>query len=408
VTAITLSVRGLGKAFRSYRSEWHRFARWFGIPVVALEEFRALHQVSFDLFTGEALGIIGQNGAGKSTLLKLVTGTLQATEGAMQIDGRVAAILELGMGFYPDLTGRQNVERAAGLMGFSSADIAAAMPEIEAFAEIGEHFDDPVRNLSSGMQVRVAFAVATAWRPDVLIVDEALSVGDAYFQHKSFARIREFQEAGTSLLLVSHDRGAVQALCERTLLLEEGRVIRDGPTDEVFDFYNALIAEKEAGRITVTRDDSGRAQTASGSGEATVCAVRLLNEAGEDTEFLKVGELACLQVEIEVREAVDDLVLGYMFKDRLGQVVYGTNTRHLGVQELPRQGGARCTLAFRFVNRLGVGSYSLSTALHSGTTHLEQNYEWRDQQLTFTVANADVDTFVGVNWMPPNVELHVG
>lgn len=218
-----LSVNNLGKAYRSYYSEWQRFARWFGIAIRPREEHWVLRHVSFDIRPGEAIGIMGQNGAGKSTLLKMIAGTLQPSEGSVHVNGRVAAILELGMGFNPELTGRQNVLHSAGLMGYSHAQILQVMSDIEAFAEIGEYFDQQVRTYSSGMQVRVAFAVATAFRPQILIVDEALSVGDSYFQHKSFDRIRQFQQQGTTLLLVSHDPTSILTLCDRTLLLENGK-----------------------------------------------------------------------------------------------------------------------------------------------------------------------------------------
>src|SRR5690606_6494074 len=216
-----------------YRSEWQRVARWFGASPEPLEEHWVVRGVSFEIGAGEVVGIVGQNGAGKSTLLKMVAGTLQPTEGQLRVNGRIAAILELGMGFHPELTGRQNVMHAAGLMGFSARDVVAAMPGIEDFAEIGEYFDQPVRTYSSGMQVRVAFAVATAFRPEVLIIDEALSVGDSYFQHKSFDRIRSFREQGTTLLIVSHDRNAIQAICDRAILLERGRVLKDGEPEAV-------------------------------------------------------------------------------------------------------------------------------------------------------------------------------
>lgn len=204
-----------------------------------------LRNVSFAIEPGEAVGLVGQNGAGKSTLLKLVTGTLQATEGSVHVNGRIAAILELGMGFNTELSGRQNVYHAAGLMGFSTAQVDQAISEIEAFAEIGPYFDYPVRTYSSGMQVRVAFAVATAFRPEILIVDEALSVGDVYFQHKCFERIRQFRQQGTTLLIVSHDRDSILALCDRAILLDKGRVLRDGGPEEVMDYYNALIADRK-------------------------------------------------------------------------------------------------------------------------------------------------------------------
>jgi len=176
----------------------------------------------------------------------MITGTTQPTTGGVHITGRVAAMLELGMGFHPDFTGRQNAFMAGQLLGYGVDEIAHLMPEIEAFAEIGDYIDQPVRVYSSGMQMRLAFSVATAHRPDVLIVDEALSVGDAYFQHKSFARIREFRERGTTLLLVSHDKGAIQAICDRAILLNSGRLVREGEPEEVMDYYNALLLSVES------------------------------------------------------------------------------------------------------------------------------------------------------------------
>ena len=241
------------------------------------EEHWVLKDVRFSVGPGEAVGIVGQNGAGKSTLLKLITGTTSPTQGQVQLRGSVAAILELGMGFNPDLTGRENAYHSAGLMGYSQADIKRVMPDIEAFAEVGEYFDQPVRTYSSGMQMRVTFSVATAFRPDLLIVDEALSVGDSYFQHKSFDRIREFQSQGCSLLIVSHDRSAVQALCDRAILLEKGCMIKDGNPEEVMDFYNALIAEKENQKVDLVQHTSGKVQTISGTGEATLASIELLN-----------------------------------------------------------------------------------------------------------------------------------
>ncbi|MDQ3195683.1 MAG: ABC transporter ATP-binding protein, partial [Pseudomonadota bacterium] len=261
-----LSIRDLGKAYRTYSSEWKRFASWFGLKTIPREEHWVLHNVTFDVKAGEAVGIIGMNGAGKSTLLKLITGTARPSMGKVSIAGRIAAILELGMGFNPELTGRQNVQHAAGLMGIPGDAIERVMPGIEEFAEIGDYFDQPVRTYSSGMQARVAFGVATAVRPEILIVDEALSVGDAYFQHKSFDRIREFRLHGTTLLIVSHDKAAVLTLCNRAILLEKGRVIQDGDPETVMDFYNALIAKKENQTIQVLPHESGRTQTISGTG----------------------------------------------------------------------------------------------------------------------------------------------
>ncbi len=400
-----LSVSNLGKAYRTYRSEWQRFASWFAFPVRPIEEHWVVRHINFDIKPGEAVGIIGQNGAGKSTLLKLIAGTLKATEGKIQVNGRIAAILELGMGFNFELTGRQNVSHSAGLMGFSSQQINQVMPDIEAFAEIGEYFDEPMRTYSSGMQMRVAFAVATACRPEILIIDEALSVGDTYFQHKSFGRIREFQEQGTTLLIVSHDRNAIQSLCGRAILLEKGNVIKDSNPEEVFDFYNAIIAEKENSIIEIKKIESGKNQTTSGSGEAVVTEISLFNNRGEPIEIVGVGEHIELCIKVKVNQALETLVLGYSIKDRLGQVMYGTNTWLTEqVISCPRVGSV---YAFRisFDANLGVGGYSVQTALVDRDTHLTANYEWRDLALVFDVINIDKTHFAGCMWNEPKISI---
>jgi lipopolysaccharide transport system ATP-binding protein len=402
-----LKVQGLGKAFRHYGSELMRFASWFGLRVQPKDEAWVLRGISFSIAPGEAIGVVGQNGAGKSTLLKLVTGTLRPTEGAAVASGRISAILELGMGFNPDLTGRQNVYHSAGLMGFSRQEIDDVIGAVEEFAEIGEYFDQPVRTYSSGMQMRVAFSVATAFRPQLLIVDEALSVGDAYFQHKSFDRIREFQQQGTALLIVSHDRMAIQSLCGRALLLDRGRLVKDGDPEEVMDFYNALIAEKENATIRTSKREDGRVQTISGTGEAIVEDIALLDEEGRPVEFVNVGQPVELRIVVRANADLPRLVLGYMIKDRLGQPVYGTNTHHTRQVVENVTAGTQLDYRVQFPMNIGMGSYSVSTALVSTDTHLVNNYEWRDLALMFTVANLDRPHFVGTAWVPPIIQVTV-
>lgn len=400
-----LRVGNLGKAYRRWNSEWMRAASWFGLPARPSEEYWALRHVNFAIAPGEAVGIVGQNGAGKSTLLKLITGTTRPTEGEVSRTGRVAAILELGMGFHPDLTGRENAYHAAGLMGYGQAEISSAMPGIESFAEVGPYFDQPVRTYSSGMQMRVAFSVATAFRPDLLIIDEALSVGDTYFQHKSFARIRQFQEEGTSLLIVSHDRTAIQALCGRAILLEKGTVIRDGAPAEVMDFYNALIAERENSVTRESEHPTGRVQVVSGSGEAYVESISLHDRSGSPVEHVEVGAEVELRITVTAREDIPRLVLGYMIKDRLGQPVFGTNTHHTEQALMQVHAGEQIVFRVRFPMRIGTGTYSISTALVSSDTHLTNNYEWRDLALVFTVSNFSNPHFVGSSWLPPLIEI---
>ena len=402
MSAHVLKVSGLGKAYRTYRSEWRRVLSWFGVTVVPAAEHWGLRDVSFSVAPGEAVGIVGQNGAGKSTLLKLVTGTLRGTEGDVQVHGRIAAILELGMGFNPEFTGRQNVYHAAGLMGFSPDAIEQAMPDMEAFAEIGDYFDQPVRTYSSGMQMRVAFSVATAFRPDVLIVDEALSVGDSYFQHKSFARIRQFKELGTALLFVTHGMSDVRTLCDRVILLDKGRVLRDGSPDEVVDYYNALIAEKENAKLSVEqrRQKNGWVLTKSGTGEATLADFRLSDaDSHQEVQSVRVGQRLVLTATVNIHADIPSLVLGYMLRDRQGHVVWGTNTWHTRQVLENLEMGQVVEFKLSFTCTLGPGSYSFSPALVSTDTHLVNNYEWADNALVFDVLNADKSTFIGSSWL---------
>ncbi|AFJ03430.1 ATP binding component of ABC-transporter [Methylophaga frappieri] len=398
-----LSVKNLSKTYVQYRSELHRIASWFGWRNAPVTTIPVLQDISFDISQGESVGIIGQNGAGKSTLLKLIVGTLQKTSGDINQYGRISAILELGMGFNPDLTGRQNVRHAAGLMGFHPNEIETMLPDIEDFAEIGDKFDAPVRTYSTGMQMRVAFAVATAVRPDLLIIDEALSVGDSYFQHKSFDRIKDFTRRGTSLLIVSHDINAVLSLCNRAILLDNGKLLRDGEPEMIMDYYNAIIAKKERSKLQVTQVADGRQQIISGTGEVRIEKVRLCGEDGADISNVPIGEQVTLEVATYVEQAVDELVVGYMIKDRLGQQVFGTNTHYLKATLHDLKPGDTPIIRFTFEANMGAGSYAVTVALHSSENHLNDNYEWRDMALVFSVISLQKLTFFGYNWLPPTV-----
>lgn len=406
MSSIVVKISNIGKAYRDYGSEWKRVLSWFGIKSKTIKETWTLHNIDFNLFSGQAIGIVGQNGAGKSTLLKIITGTLKQSTGTFNVYGRIAAILELGMGFHPDLTGRENAYHASGLMGFSKDEVDAVIEHIEDFSEIGDYFDKPVRMYSSGMQVRVAFAVATAYRPEILIVDEALSVGDTYFQHKSFERIREFQKHGTTLLLVSHDRNAIQAICDRVILLDQGQLIKDGEPEAVMDFYNAFIAEKEKQTISQEKLSDGKIKTISGTGEVKVQTISLYNLQEDEVEVVGVNEPLTLKIYIKVYDSIPALVLGYAIKDRLGQVVFGSNTCHMQQTiQNPIKGEEYC-FSIKFDAKLGVGSYSIATALTSDETHLSANYEWRDLALIFSVINKDKNYFIGSTWLEHTISIN--
>ena len=397
-----LTLDNVGKCYAEYSSLAARMASWCGLSVSRRNPHWAVRGVSFELNAGEAIALIGPNGAGKSTLLKLITGTIQPSEGNIGSQARISSILELGLGFNPDFSGRENVRFAGGLMGMSGKRIEELMPDIERFSELGAFFDQPLRVYSSGMQARLAFSVATAERPDLLIVDEVLSVGDSYFQHKSFDRIRSYKEEGTSLLFVTHNMADVRALCERVLLLEKGEVLKDGPADEVTDFYNARVAQREAEakEVLQSRGKDGWLTTKSGSGEARVAELSLLDAAtGQKIEMARTGQEVILRAEVEVVEAIPHLVLGFMMRNRTGHVVWGTNTWHTGQPLHDLAAGSSVTFDWRFRCRLGPGSYALSPALVSTDTHLVNNYEWTDNALVFDVTNSELPFFIGTSWL---------
>jgi lipopolysaccharide transport system ATP-binding protein len=401
-----IAVVGLGKAYRRYANQWQRLSEWVWPWGRARHtQHWVLRNLSFTIEPGDAVGIVGINGAGKSTLLKMLAGTTRPTIGSVEIQGRVAAILELGMGFHPEFTGRRNVLLTGQLLGLSDTEINALMPAIEAFAEIGDAIDQPLRVYSSGMQMRLAFSVATALRPDILIVDEALSVGDAYFQHKCFNRIRDYCAQGTTLLIVSHDKQAIQSMCDRAILISAGQILMQGAPEMVMDYYNALLADPGNERVQQHTHLTGKLQTISGTGEASVTSIAILDCANKPVTVVHVGQFVRLHLEVQCQAPIKRLVLGYGIKDRVGQVMYGTNTALRGTALTEVKAGDRYLYDISFHANLGPGTYSIQTALVGSDTHLEQNYEWRDLALVFTVINQNEPPFEGCSWIEPVIEV---
>lgn len=412
-----IEVRGLGKAYRHYPSRWGRLWEWiapFKLPRHTLTW--VLRDVSFSVKPGEVIGILGINGAGKSTLLKLLTGTTQRTAGEINISGRVAALLELGMGFHPDFTGRQNAVMVGQLLGLSRAEVESRFMEIEAFAELGSYFDEPLRVYSSGMQVRLAFSVATLIRPDILIVDEALSVGDAYFQIKSFSRIKDFKRRGTTILFVSHDVSSIKAICDRAILLSNGRIEKDDSAATVADYYAALITNRLAAEhvsqdFTSAPEVPGASDetevsygnpapelsvTRSGTQEVKIALVRILGIKGEPKHLFFAGDVARVIVHVEIVHAIEKLVQGILIRDRRGNDIFGTNTfHHEKVISRPRAGEI-FEVSFEFKVALGEGTYSLSVAAVNSDTVLWQNFDWVENIAMFQVVNQRYPYFIGV------------
>ncbi len=394
-----IKVENVGKKYKQYGNQWHRLLEWISGRQFHQEKW-VLQGLSFQVEVGESLGIIGHNGAGKSTLLKILTGTTQPSEGSYKVNGRVAALLELGMGFHPDFTGRQNVYMSGQLMGLNNHEISKLLPEIEAFAEIGDYINKPLRTYSSGMAVRLGFSVATAVRPDVLIVDEALSVGDIYFQHKCFARIRDYREKGTTILFVSHDPGAVKNLCDRAILLDKGTLVKEGSAEDVLDYYNAVIALKEADyQIQQSRGADGKVRTRSGNGHLQIHKVQFFSR-GNQVNAVQVGDEIEIKVDLQCIQSVNEPTVGFVFKDRLGNEVFGTNTYHLKRRIGSLDTGENISVLFKIPINFGIGSYSLTVAAHDSYSHVEKSYDWVDHVANLQVIAGDEVPFTGVCYVP--------
>lgn len=338
-----VSVQGVGKAFKRYPSQWARAREWlFRAP--CHEKRWVLSDVSFEVAAGASVGILGANGAGKSTLLKIVSRATAPTTGAVTVQGRVAALLELGMGFHPEFSGRQNALMAGQLLGLEVSALEAAMPEIERFADIGDFIDQPLRTYSSGMQMRLAFSVATSVRPDLLIIDEALSVGDVAFQRKCYQRIETFRAEGTTLLFVSHDIEAVKRLCSQALFLDAGRVASQGPVREVCDAYERAMfgkprksvgAEAEVAVPTVVEEvyDPSLASVSEqiyGTGEVEIQACWLASATGQRINVVNAGDTVQWCFRVRFHERVTAPIFSMMLKTREGNAVYGTDSSRVG------------------------------------------------------------------------------
>lgn len=398
-----LSVKNISKSYSASTSLKSRLFSWIFTSSKS-NSAKILHNISFDVMPGQSIGLIGVNGAGKSTLLKIISSTLKPSSGEVLASGRIASILELGMGFEPELSGRHNAYQSCSLMGLSKTHIDSIMPYIEDFAEIGSYFDQPVRTYSSGMHMRLAFAIVTAYRPDILIIDEALSVGDIYFQHKSFTKIREFKRLGTTLIIVSHDAVAIKSICDRVILLDSGQIAIDSDPAHALDMYNALLSQKESVVVKEQKQQDSIA-VISGDGRASIEEIALLDHNNAKLTLVSTNQPVKLKALVNINASIHSLVFGYQIKDRFGQIVYGTNSFHLQKELQDLLPGQSYEFSFDFIAALAEGSYSISVAIHSAATHIDDNYEWRDLAVVFSVSNQNFPNFIGVANIPPSLNI---
>jgi len=404
---------------------------------VRYREFWALRNVSVSLLPHETLGIIGQNGSGKSTLLQVICGTLTPSTGDVCSKGRIAALLELGAGFNPDFTGRENVYLNAATYGLSIAEIETRMEAIIEFAEIGEHIDQPVKTYSSGMFVRLAFSVIANIDADILVIDEALAVGDAYFQQKCMRFLRKFQEHG-SIFFVSHDTGAMMSFCDRVIWLHHGSIRLQGNPKEVCEEYLAYLYQKHTGakveagskssppaefieKTTINVEARGNAASnmavaaipapannhGFGDKAAEIFGCALTGKNGETINAICGGEIVDLRVAFRAFVDLDSVISGFVVKDRLGQYIFGNNTFTTTAKNPPKMHlGDTATARFRFrMPALAPGTYSVAVAVASGTTKDHVQHHWLHEGLIFASHTA-IDTGVIIDIPMLEIELN--
>ncbi len=392
-------VENVSKLYRLYRRPADRLRELLPGSRTLHSDFWALRDISFHVEAGETLSLVGPNGCGKSTLLQIVAGILQPTEGSVKTSGRIAALLELGAGFNPEFSGHENVYLNGEIMGLSRAQIERAMPSIEQFAEIGEFMERPVKEYSSGMYVRLAFSTAIHVDPEILIVDEALAVGDAVFANRCVRKFQELRERKITVLFVSHDLGLVKQLSDRAILLLHGRIEAQGAPKDVINRYIGLVLEKQPAE---RKEERLRSSFRHGDGASEIASVEILNARGETAESIASGEPVTVRVRSRFHQAVSDPMVGILIRTRIGMDVYGTNTR---IEHAPLgdfQSGDELEVDFRIECWLTPQSYTLTVATQNadGSSH-----DWLDDAIAFDVV--DTRVAAGVANLRAKVEWRV-
>jgi len=351
-----VKVSGVGKRFRlrpgGTRTLKSAVLGWMGGG--KSHELWALRDVNFSVARGETLGIIGANGAGKSTLLALLTGTMEPTEGSISVAGSVSSLLELGAGFHPDLTGRENVFLYGAIMGLSRAQMRERFDAIVDFAGLSDFIDQPVKHYSSGMYVRLGFAVAVEVNPEVLLIDEVLAVGDVPFQKKCMDRMTEFRQQGKTMLVVSHDLSVIQKMSDRIMLLDEGRVTGLGDPGDVIGSYRASAGQRAAQSM----------EKEWGTGQVKITGVEFRDEAGNTVDSFECGGTLSARISYEASQKIDDPVFGFALADSAGNTLYGSNTQLEGVDIAAIEGTGSLMLNLSDLY-LAAGSYLFSFSVHS-------------------------------------------
>jgi lipopolysaccharide transport system ATP-binding protein len=404
-----IEILNLTKEFKIYKSRLAKLKEIFGFARNGKDYdiYRALSNISLNISKGSVHGVLGLNGAGKSTLLKILTGVLLPTSGNYKFSGRVAALLELGTGFHGELTGRENVALASELAGLSALEIQKKIVEVQQFSELGDFFDRPVKIYSSGMYVRLAFSFSISVSPDILIIDEALSVGDAIFQQKCINKIKELKNSGVTILFVSHDIGAIKYLCDSCSILSKGELIYSGELIKSLEVYNALLAQKDkVGHETANLLASGVGGVNSGTLEIEIISASMLNSEKNSQEiFGNQKEITlCIEARNHTR-TTHNISCGFVIRNSLGVDIFGTNSFLVNQKASQIEAGAVLKFSFTILPQLAPGLYNVGIALHEGATHIDKNFHWKEQALFFKVLNESSYEFVGQVCLPCRCEV---
>lgn len=441
---IAISLKNVSKSYKRYHRPVERLTEILLPGKSYGQEFWALRNINLEIPKGQTSGIIGRNGSGKSTLLQVIAGTLMPTTGEVKVQGRISALLELGSGFNPEFTGRQNVFFNGRLLGLSQQEIEAKFDEIVGFADIGDFIDQPVKTYSSGMFVRLAFAVAVNVEPEILIVDEALSVGDGVFVHRCMAKIKDFQDVGGTILFVSHDLGSVSRLCSEVIWINDGQIVEQGKPIDISKSYQAWIYDKINERLkkdsdSVTNLQSDQEKIANskesldvksdnkspntnkinpftgneylafhntkrfGTGRCEIVSLEVLNEQGQKTSFVMPDEWLILQTKIITYDDVDNPILGITMFDRLRVPITGWNTAQYKYQLPKFKKNQLVSVTFKIQwPHIKSDSYSLEPAIADGSQDSHEMMDWLQASIAIQSGVTDL-TFGFIRFKEVNI-----
>lgn len=417
----TIHIRSLGKKYPIYSKPSHKVIELLSLRKISKHGGHwALREFDLDVEPGTTLGIVGQNGSGKSTLLQIVAGIMSQTEGICQVDGTVAALLELGAGFNPEFSGRDNVYMNAAIQGMTRSQIDSRLGSILEFSEIGDFIDRPVKTYSSGMFLRLAFSAAIHVDPDILLVDEALAVGDLIFQHRCINRIRRMREAGKTILFVTHDLSALTRFCDRAILIDNARKVVDSNPEKVVHQYQELIYQRERRQAGQKDDYIEVGQDATlpvvntiphidhryGEGGAQIKGILLHSPDGRVLNQVNAGDEALLLVSADFHQDISDAIIGFTVRDHLGVEVTSSNSAYEGTHLPPVKANSSVTVGFRIrFPDVRPGSYSISPAVARGNIWEHTIEDWIDNAYIFRIA--DTGLIYGMMRWPVQVSYRI-